>query len=107
MISFKQFVSEGISNNMRLISKIKKSGVVKSGSMSKDKPEPKKVSEGSDTEMTNLRRHTKWDTDRYDGLKKSGMQHHQIQTVWDDEVQAEIEAAKMNADKSVGKKTKK
>jgi len=37
-------LDEGISNNMRLISKIKKSGVVKSGSMSKDgsKPEPKK-----------------------------------------------------------------
>jgi len=36
-------LDEGISNNMRLISKIKNSGVVKSGSMSKDtKPAPKK-----------------------------------------------------------------
>ena len=41
-------LDEGISNNMRLISKIKNSGVVKSGSMSKDtKPAPKK--EGIDT----------------------------------------------------------
>ena len=41
-------LDEGISNNMCLISKIKNSGVVKSGSMSKDtKPAPKK--EGIDT----------------------------------------------------------
>ncbi len=42
-------LDEGISNNMRLISKIKNSGVVKSGSMSKDtKPAPKK--EGINTD---------------------------------------------------------
>ena len=67
----------------------------------------KKVAEGADTELTNLRRHTKWSSDRYDGMKKSGMHHHQIQKVWDDEVQAEIETAKMNRDNSAGKKAKK
>lgn len=38
---YKEDLDEAISNNMRLINKIKKSGVVKSGSMSKD-PAPKK-----------------------------------------------------------------
>ena len=107
MISFKEYLSEGISNNMRLISKIKKSGVVKSGSMAKDAPKPKKFEEETDPELTNLRRHQKWHPDRYDGLKKKGLHHHQIQKVWDDEVQAEIEAAKMNSDRSAGKAAKK
>lgn len=61
------------------------------------------VSEELKSDMVNLRRHTKWDTARYEAMKQKGAQHHQIQKVWDDEVEAERTAAQMSTDKSAGK----
>jgi hypothetical protein len=48
----------------------------------------------AEEELGSLRRHPKWDSDRYEKLKINGLTHFDIMKKWDEEVAADKEAEK-------------